>query len=131
MYNQAAVSWASKKQPSVALSLCEAEVIAASEATKEAVYLRSLFADLGISHDEPTSLSMDKKSAIDLVYNPEHHQRSKHIDRRHFFVRERVESHDITVPFVNSTDNLADFFTKPLPPRVFFPMCDTMMNIAN
>eukprot|EP00965_Chrysotila_dentata_P166976 5513498-Pleurochrysis_carterae.AAC.3 len=61
---------------------------------------------------------MDNKSAIDLAYNPEHdHQRSKHIGRRHFFMRERVEAHDITVPFVASTDNLADVFTKPLPPR--------------
>eukprot|EP00965_Chrysotila_dentata_P179354 5922885-Pleurochrysis_carterae.AAC.1 len=36
IYNQAAISWASKKQPSDALSSCEAEIIAASEATKEA-----------------------------------------------------------------------------------------------
>eukprot|EP00965_Chrysotila_dentata_P079422 2618698-Pleurochrysis_carterae.AAC.1 len=99
MYNQAAISWASKKQPSVALSSCEAEIIAASEATKEAIYLRSLLADLGLPATKPTAISMDNKSAIDLAYNPEHHQRSKHIDRRHFFVRERVETHDITIPF--------------------------------
>eukprot|EP00965_Chrysotila_dentata_P032602 1086462-Pleurochrysis_carterae.AAC.1 len=67
MYNQAAISWASKKQPSVALSSCEAEIIAASEATKEAVYLRSLLADLGQTAPEPTAISMDNKSAIDLA----------------------------------------------------------------
>eukprot|EP00965_Chrysotila_dentata_P043789 1455865-Pleurochrysis_carterae.AAC.1 len=72
---------------------------------------------------------MDNKSAIDLAYNPEHHQRSKHIDRRHFFVREWVEQHDITVQFVHTMDNLADFFTKPLPPRVFFKMRDKVMNV--
>eukprot|EP00965_Chrysotila_dentata_P022323 738209-Pleurochrysis_carterae.AAC.1 len=130
MYNRAAISWASKKQPSVALSSCEAEIIAASEATKEAVYLRSLFDDLGLPSDSPTSLSLDKKSAIDLANNPEHHQRSKHIDRLHFFVRERVETHDITVPFVSSADNLADFFTKPLAPRLFFALRDKIMNVA-
>eukprot|EP00965_Chrysotila_dentata_P090568 2988991-Pleurochrysis_carterae.AAC.2 len=80
-----------------------------------------LLTDLGLEPDEPTSLSMDNKSAIDLAYNPEHRQRSKHIDRRHFFVRERVEEHDITLPFINSADNLADFFTKRVPPRVFLP----------
>eukprot|EP00965_Chrysotila_dentata_P136961 4530061-Pleurochrysis_carterae.AAC.1 len=99
MYGSAAVSWASKKQPTVALSSCEAEIVAASEATKEAVYLRTLFEELGLPPQEPTPLSMDNKSAIDLAYNPEHHQRTKHIHRRHFFVREKVESHDITVPF--------------------------------
>eukprot|EP00965_Chrysotila_dentata_P103792 3426664-Pleurochrysis_carterae.AAC.1 len=55
MYYCAATSWASKKQPSVALSSCEAEIIAASEATKEAVYLGSLFDDLGLPSDSPTS----------------------------------------------------------------------------
>eukprot|EP00965_Chrysotila_dentata_P226358 6195363-Pleurochrysis_carterae.AAC.1 len=72
---------------------------------------------------------MDNKSAIDLAYNPEHHQRSKHIDRRHFFVRKRVKMHDITVPFVQSTKNLADFFTKPLLPCAFFGMRTKIMNL--
>eukprot|EP00965_Chrysotila_dentata_P080023 2639420-Pleurochrysis_carterae.AAC.1 len=61
---------------------------------------------------------MDNKSAIDLAYNPEHHQHSKHINRRHFFLRERVETNNITLPFVNSTANLADFLTKALTPRL-------------
>eukprot|EP00965_Chrysotila_dentata_P140730 4652548-Pleurochrysis_carterae.AAC.1 len=73
---------------------------------------------------------MDNKSAIDLAYNPEHHQRSKHIDRRRFFVREKVEAFDITVPFVRSADNLAHFFTKPLPPHLFFPLREVIMNVA-
>eukprot|EP00965_Chrysotila_dentata_P245560 6206629-Pleurochrysis_carterae.AAC.1 len=131
MYNRAAISWASKKQPSVALLSCEAEIIAASEATKEAIYLRSLFDDQGLPSSEPTSLSMDNKSAIDLAFNPEHHQRSKHIDRRNFFVRERVELHDITVSFVGSANNLADFFTKPLAPSLFFALRNKTMNVAH
>eukprot|EP00965_Chrysotila_dentata_P047229 1567108-Pleurochrysis_carterae.AAC.1 len=73
---------------------------------------------------------MDDKSAIDLAYNPEHHQRSKHIDRRHFSVRERVKSHDITVLFVNSADNLADFFRKMLLPRKSFGMRGIVKSVA-
>eukprot|EP00965_Chrysotila_dentata_P086321 2848230-Pleurochrysis_carterae.AAC.2 len=128
IYNKAAISWASKKQASVSLSSCEAEIVAASEATKEAVYLRSLLAELGATQSQPTPLHVDNKAAIDLAYSPEHHSRTKHIDRRHFFVREKVEDLQITVPFVRSVDNLADFFTKPLPPRLFFPMRDVVMN---
>eukprot|EP00965_Chrysotila_dentata_P021875 724358-Pleurochrysis_carterae.AAC.1 len=99
IYKQAAISWSSKKQPCVALSSCESiKKCRASEAAKEAVYLRTLFEEsLGLPHHEPTSLPMDSKSAIDLAYNPEHHQRSKHTDHCHFFVRERVEEHDITI----------------------------------
>eukprot|EP00965_Chrysotila_dentata_P007619 248235-Pleurochrysis_carterae.AAC.1 len=129
LYGQAAVSWASKKQPTVALSSCEAEIVAASEATKEAVHLRALFSELGLPADAQTPLSMDNMSAIDLAYNPEHDARTKHIDRRHFFVREREETLEITVPFVQSAKNMADFFTKPLPPRQFFPLRDLIMNV--
>ena len=64
----------------------------------------------------------------DLSYNPEHHQRTKHIERRHFYIRECVENMQITVPYVNTLDNLADFFTKPLKPPQFFAMRDQIMN---
>ena len=38
----------------------------------------------------------------------------KHVQRRHFFVRDMVESFEIEVPFVRTHENLADFFTKPM-----------------
>ena len=46
-YSTAAISWASKKQATVALSSCEAEVVALSEGAKEGVYLRRFLEDLG------------------------------------------------------------------------------------
>ena len=54
----------------------------------------------------------------------------KHVERRHFFVREKVESHEITVPFVRSADNCADMFTKPLPARTFFLLRDRIMHVC-
>jgi hypothetical protein len=60
---------------------------------------------------------MDNKSGIDVAYNPEHHGRMKHVDRRHFFVRELVEDHRIRVPFVSTVNNIADFLTLRLFPR--------------
>ena len=124
MYNRAAVSWSCKKQPCVALSSCEAEIIAGSEAAKEATYLRRFLDEMGISSEEPTSLSMDNQAGRDLAYNPQHHPRTKHIERRHFFIREKVEDFTLVVPFVRTADNLADFFTKPLWFKSFFPMRD-------
>ena len=84
---------------------------------------------LDIADDSPLSLFEDNKGARDLAYNPEHHARTKHIDRRHFFVREMVESGEIVVPYVNSEENLADFFTKPLTAKKFFTMRDRIMNV--
>eukprot|EP00965_Chrysotila_dentata_P217515 6190041-Pleurochrysis_carterae.AAC.2 len=58
-YGRAAITWTSKKQPTVALSSCEAEIVAASEAAKEAVYLRALLEELGEPADDATSLHLD------------------------------------------------------------------------
>jgi len=52
----------------------------------------------------------------------------KHVERRHFFVRDMVESFEITVPYVNTADNLADFFTKPLNATKFHAMRRVIMN---
>ena len=125
----AAVSWSSRRQVTIALSSCEAEIMAASDAAKEAVYLGAFLLELGEGSDDPISLSVDNTAARDLAYNPQHHERTKHIARRHFFIREMVENGQIVVPFVRSADNLADFFTKPLPASVFFPMRNRIMNL--
>lgn len=113
LWQSAALSWGSHRQKSIALSTCEAEIIALSEATKDVVYLRKLVSGLGHDLGGPTSLSSDSQSARDVAYNPEHHSRMKHVLRRHFFVRDMVEEFEITVPFVRTADNLSDFLTKP------------------
>ena len=101
-----------------------------SEAAKEAVYLGVFLKELGIlPKDQPAHLAVDNTAARDLAYNPQHHDRTKHIARRHFFIREMVESGRLVVPYVRTVDNLADFFTKPLPASVFFAMRDKIMNI--
>ena len=83
------------------------------------------------SSPDPIHLSLDNKAAIDSSYNnPENHSRTKHIDRRHYFVRELVESNRIVVPYVPSDANLTDFFTKPLRPSKFFPLRDKIMNVS-
>ena len=81
MYSSAVVSWASKRQKSVALSSCEAELMASSEAAKEAAYLRNFLDEIGFGSSFPISLACDNKAARDLAYNPEHHPRTKHIER--------------------------------------------------
>ena len=81
---------------------------------KDVVYLRKLVKGLGAPEHGPTSLASDSKSARDVSYNPEHHDRMKHVERRHFFVRDMVESFELEVPYVPTSKNPADFFTKPM-----------------
>ena len=114
LWQSAALTWGSRKQNCIALSTCEAEIIALSEGAKDVVYLRKLVRGLGDSESGPTKLATDSQSARDVSYNPEHHDRMKHVQRRHFFVRDMVESFEIEVPFVRTIDNLGDMFTKPM-----------------
>ena len=84
----AALNWGSKKQGCTALSTCEAEIIALSEASKDMVYVRKLIRGLDpLAITGASSLGTDNKGARDTSYNPEHHSRMKHVERRHFYVR--------------------------------------------
>ena len=126
----AAISWGSIKQDCVALSSCEAEIVALSECSKDVVYYRKKLKGIDESYvPGPTSTATDNKGAHDISYNPEFHKRAKHIKRRHFYVRDMVESGEIIVPLVRTDANAADFFTKPMPPEKFFKFRDVIMNI--
>ena len=129
LFRSAAISWASKKQKSIALSSCEAEIMAASDAAKEGVYMDRFVSELGFGTGKPVELGVDNTAARDLAYNPQHHDRTKHIQRRHFFIREMVEEGRLVVPFVRTSDNLADFFTKPLNPEHFVQFRAEIMNL--
>ena len=128
----AALSWGSRRQKCVALSTCEAEIIALSEAAKDVVYLRKLISGFGDAADGPTELYTDSKAARDVSYNPELHDRMKHVQRRHFYVRDMVESFELVVPHVPTENNIADFFTKPMKtPKQFAGFRRRVMNIPN
>lgn len=110
------VSWGAKRQQTVSLSSTEAEYMAATEAAKEAVWIKSFVNDLGIPNYQigPVQLQVDNASAIKLTKNPELHQRTKHIAIRHHFIRECVEDGHIQISWIKGTENLADALTKAL-----------------
>ena len=132
IWQKGAIAWGSQKQKSIALSSCEAEIIALSEAAKDMVYFRKLVAGVtGVAASGPSSLSSDSQSARDVSYNPEHHNRMKHVERRHFFVRDMVEKGELLVPFVPTASNYADFFTKTLKNATHFTAFrNKIMNIV-
>ena len=126
---RASISWGSKRQPVVGLSTCEVELMAATEAAKGAVHLRRLHAELTFENDPPPMhLHLDNMGTIDTAYNPAHHNRMNHCNRKVFWIRELVEDHKIVVPFVESDKNIADFLSKPLPAKISFAIRKTIMN---
>ena len=114
------ISWASKKQPIVSISSAEAEYVAATLASCQAVWLRRLLKDMSQTEKDPTPIFCDNTSEIALSKNHVFHKKSKHIDTRFHFIWELVNNGDIALQFCGSRDQLADIFTKPLGKSVFY-----------
>ena len=114
MLNGAPISWRSKLQATVALSSTEAEYMALTEATNEAIYLRQLLADLHLPSivAAPTVIYEDNQGAIKLSANPLHHSRTKHIDIKFHHIRHHVNSGTVKLVYVNTAEQLADSLTK-------------------
>jgi hypothetical protein len=89
--------------------------MAACAAVQEAAYMRQLFLDLGFKQAEPTKVYQDNQGCIALSSNPIYHKRTKHIDIRFHYIRERVENGDVVLVHVPTERQLADLLTKPLP----------------
>jgi len=115
----ALVSWHSKKQNSVALSTTEVEYISAGSCCAKILWMNQQLSDCGIFLDHiPTRC--DNTSAINQSKNHAQHSRSKRIEIRHHFLRDHVQKGDCVLKFVDTKNQLADIFTKPLPKETFF-----------
>jgi hypothetical protein len=107
------MSWASKKQNSVALSTAEAEYIAAGQCCAQLLWMRQTLRDYGYKLTKVTLLC-DNESAIRMADNLVEHNRTKHIAIRYHFLRDHQQKGDIEIAYINTKDQLADIFTKPL-----------------
>lgn len=108
------ISWLSQKQQVVALSTAEAEYIALSSASQEAIWLQQFLKDIGANCAQPLTIMEDNQGAIAMTKNPVGHKRTKHIDIRYHFVREQVQQGNLKIEYCSTKEMLADLFTKPL-----------------
>jgi hypothetical protein len=112
------VSWASKKQNSVALSIAEAEYITAGHCCAQLLWMRQTLRDYGYKLTKVSHLC-DNESAIRMTDNPVEHSRTKHIAIRYHFLRDHQQKGDIEIAYINIKEQLADIFTKPLDEQNF------------
>ncbi|GJT08281.1 retrovirus-related pol polyprotein from transposon TNT 1-94 [Tanacetum coccineum] len=107
------VSWSSKRQKSAAISSTEAEYIALSGCRAQVLWMRSQLTNYGLGFNK-IPMYCDNKSAIALCCNNVQHSRSKHIDIRFHFIKEKVENGVVELYLVNTEYQLVDIFTKAL-----------------
>jgi hypothetical protein len=109
------ISWSSRKQTSIALSSTEAEYMALTQATKEALWLKRFLVELGQYNGGPVRIMVDNQSCMALARNPEFHARTKHIDIQCHFIREVVANEEVDLEYCPTREMVADVQTKPLP----------------
>lgn len=107
------ISWNSKRQHSVATSSTEAEYMALFEGVKEACRIRSILTNMKLEL-EPTTIYEDNNGCIAIANNPTDHKRTKHIDIKYHFIREKIQQKIITVKYLSTGEQQADKLTKPL-----------------
>jgi hypothetical protein len=112
------VSWASKKQNFVALSTAEAEYIVAGHCCAQLLWMRQTLRDYGYKLTK-VPLLCDNESAIRMADNPVEHSHTKHIAIRYHFLRDHQQKGDIEIAYINTKEQLADIFTKPLDEQTF------------
>ena len=100
----------------MAHSICEVEYITASDATKEAVWLKKFITELDVapSLNGPILLYCNSTGAIAQAKESKAHQRMKHILHRFHLVREIIDWGDVDLQKIDEKENLADPFTKAL-----------------
>jgi hypothetical protein len=108
------VSWKSRRQPTVALSTTQAELLASTEAGKEAIWLRQLLADLelGPADGVPVPILNDNRGAIQLGKHQHGFKINKAFDMRAQWIRENQDARIITLDYISTDDNKADILTK-------------------
>ncbi|KAJ9544677.1 hypothetical protein OSB04_024384 [Centaurea solstitialis] len=111
-----AILWKSSKQDTIADSTTEAEYIAASDAAKEAVWLRNFLSDLRVvaSVSRPIDIFCDNLGAVAQAKEPREHHKSRHMLRKYHLIREIIGRGDVRICKIPTEENVADPLTKPL-----------------
>ncbi|KAI3807431.1 hypothetical protein L1987_23359 [Smallanthus sonchifolius] len=105
------VSWQCKKQSTVSVLTCEAEYIAAASGCSQILWIQQQLRDYCLNFTR-TPLFIDNNATMSITNNPVKHSKTKHIEIRHYFIRDCAEKHLIELVKVHTDDNLADLFTK-------------------
>ncbi len=114
MLGSTAITWKSTKQQTVALSSTEAEYMALGDAVKEVLWLSQLMVHIGLKLHSPPTIFEHNEGCKMLSTHPVHHQRTKHIDIKHHFVRDHIAAGDCQLVSIDTENMVADMFTKNL-----------------
>ena len=97
-----------------------------TDGIREAIWLRTLLAKIHGVMPNPITLFCDNQSTLKAARNPVYHEQLKHIELWFHFIRENVVAGTVETLYVQTRDQIADIFTKPLGKQRFIKLRDEM-----
>ncbi|CAB0002804.1 unnamed protein product, partial [Nesidiocoris tenuis] len=123
--NNGLISWASRRQQTIALSSVEAEYMALSSCVQEVIWMRAMMQEVLYAIEGPTRIFCDNQGAIHLSHNEVVSRKSKHIELRYHFLKEHLKRGEILILYLPSEQMLADPLTKSLPRPKFAELVES------
>jgi ribonuclease HI len=123
------VCWLSKKQPTTALSSAEAEYMALSATLQEILWIRQWIKEV-LNIDTTTPIYSDSQSAVAMTKHDVSHQRTKHIDIRHHFIRDHVKLGNVSVTYIPTGKQQADILTKCVVTKQFITLTELLLSTS-
>jgi hypothetical protein len=118
----------SSKQKLVSKSSTEAELIGLSDSFTQAIWTRDFLIEQGYKVG-PATLYQDNKSTIALAEKGRStSDRTRHIHIRYYFVKDRIDSGEVRIEYLQTDLMLADILTKPLQGELFRRLRDQLLN---
>jgi hypothetical protein len=121
------VSWFSKKQPMVATSTKDAEIMAAYVAATETFWIRGLLSDIGAAEPGPSLMWTDSAAAKQQADGEVRHATNKHLLVKYYWTLELVKNETLAMRRLPSSRNISDVLTKSVPKESFRHYCALML----
>jgi hypothetical protein len=115
----APVIYKSRMQPTVSLSSTESEFISASEGGKMTLYFRTILNDIGMTQHVPTQMFADNQACISMANARQPTRRTRHLDIKYFALLDWVETDQLIMSHISTSDNPSDLLTKSLGTQFF------------
>ena len=113
------IDWSSHLQSVIALSSAESEQLAAYSTARTCVYFRNLLSELGHTQFGPTTIHEDNTACISFSKNPVNYKRNRQVLINHHYIRDLTENGIVRLEYLQTSDQIAYMFTKPLAPKDF------------
>ena len=108
------VSWLSKNQSSISLSIAEPKYIVAASCCTQVIWMKKTLEYLLVKYEDPIVIHYDDTSAINMSKIHVMHSKTKHIQIKYHFLREQVSQKVVKLEYIDMKEQIADIFIKML-----------------